>query len=114
MLTEVETHNLHKPLKDFFGFNGFKGTQEVIINNILNKQDTFVIMPTGGGKSLCYQLPALVLDGTAIVVSPLIAFHWMLACHSSRQARAPRGLFCPRYRWSLSYSFPSGYPGQPL
>ena len=73
MLTEVETHNLHKPLKDFFGFNGFKGTQEVIINNILNKQDTFVIMPTGGGKSLCYQLPAIMSEGTAIIVSPLIA-----------------------------------------
>jgi ATP-dependent DNA helicase RecQ len=73
MLTEVETHNLHTPLKDFFGFNGFKGTQEVIINNILNKQDTFVIMPTGGGKSLCYQLPAIMSEGTAIIVSPLIA-----------------------------------------
>ena len=73
MLTEVEVHNLHKPLKSFFGFNGFKGTQEAIINNILNKQDTFVIMPTGGGKSLCYQLPAIMSEGTAIIVSPLIA-----------------------------------------
>ena len=58
MIAEVETHDLLKPLKDFFGFGGFKGTQEAIINNILNGQDTFVIMPTGGGKSLCYQLPA--------------------------------------------------------
>jgi ATP-dependent DNA helicase RecQ len=73
MIAEVETHNLLKPLKDFFGFNGFKGTQEAIINNILNQQDTFVIMPTGGGKSLCYQLPAIMSDGTAIIVSPLIA-----------------------------------------
>ena len=73
MIAEVETHNLAKPLKDFFGFGGFKGTQEAIINNILNKQDTFVIMPTGGGKSLCYQLPAIMSEGTAIIVSPLIA-----------------------------------------
>ena len=73
MIAEVETHNLAKPLKDFFGFGGFKGTQEAIINNILNRQDTFVIMPTGGGKSLCYQLPAIMSEGTAIIVSPLIA-----------------------------------------
>jgi ATP-dependent DNA helicase RecQ len=73
MIAEVETHNLAEPLKAFFGFGGFKGTQEAIINNILNKQDTFVIMPTGGGKSLCYQLPAIMSEGTAIIVSPLIA-----------------------------------------
>jgi len=73
MIAEVETHDLLKPLKAFFGFGGFKGTQEAIINNILNKQDTFVIMPTGGGKSLCYQLPAIMSEGTAIIVSPLIA-----------------------------------------
>lgn len=73
MVADIETHNLQETLKEFFGFDGFKGNQEAIINNILNKQDTFVIMPTGGGKSLCYQLPAIMSEGTAIVVSPLIA-----------------------------------------
>ncbi len=73
MITEVETHNLQETLKEFFGFDGFKGNQEAIINSILNRQDTFVIMPTGGGKSLCYQLPAIMSEGTAIIVSPLIA-----------------------------------------
>lgn len=65
--------DLHKELKKYFGFNQFKGLQEQVVRSIINKNNTFVIMPTGGGKSLCYQLPALVLDGTAIVVSPLIA-----------------------------------------
>lgn len=60
-------------LKSFFGFSNFKGLQEDVVNSILQGSDTFVIMPTGGGKSLCYQLPALMLEGTAIVVSPLIA-----------------------------------------
>ena len=60
-------------LKKYFGFNGFKGRQEEIINNLLAGNDSFVIMPTGGGKSLCYQLPALMSQGTAIIVSPLIA-----------------------------------------
>ncbi|MDT8411258.1 MAG: DNA helicase RecQ [Vicingaceae bacterium] len=60
-------------LKKFFGFNGFKGEQEEIIQNLLDGNDSFVIMPTGGGKSLCYQLPALMSEGTAIIVSPLIA-----------------------------------------
>ncbi|MDG1823218.1 MAG: RecQ family ATP-dependent DNA helicase [Flavobacteriaceae bacterium] len=65
--------SLKAALKKFFGFNEFRGLQEDVINSVLNKENTFVIMPTGGGKSLCYQLPALVQPGTAIVVSPLIA-----------------------------------------
>ena len=65
--------DLYGPLKKFFGFNNFKGLQEQVIKSIVNGNNTFVIMPTGGGKSLCYQLPALMQEGTAIVVSPLIA-----------------------------------------
>ncbi len=65
--------DLYKALKKFFGFNKFKGLQEDVVKSILNNENTFVIMPTGGGKSLCYQLPALMKEGTAIVVSPLIA-----------------------------------------
>ncbi len=64
---------LHAALKKYFGFTKFKGLQEPVIKNILQDKNTFVIMPTGGGKSLCYQLPALIKEGTAIVVSPLIA-----------------------------------------
>jgi ATP-dependent DNA helicase RecQ len=69
----VKNIDLHEALKKNFGFNEFKGLQEDVIKSILSGNDTFVIMPTGGGKSLCYQLPALISDGTAIVVSPLIA-----------------------------------------
>lgn len=65
--------DLHTSLKKYFGFSEFKGLQEKVIQNVLEGKDTFVIMPTGGGKSLCYQLPALMKEGTAIVVSPLIA-----------------------------------------
>lgn len=65
--------DIHASLKIFFGFSTFKGLQEDVINNIIHGNDTFVIMPTGGGKSLCFQLPALMQEGTAIVVSPLIA-----------------------------------------
>lgn len=69
----MEDRDLKGALRTFFGFDSFKGQQENIITNVLNKKNTFVIMPTGGGKSLCYQLPALLSEGTAIVVSPLIA-----------------------------------------
>ncbi|MFP5471793.1 MAG: DNA helicase RecQ [Bacteroidia bacterium] len=69
-ITELTTKDA---LKKFFGFDSFKGEQEDIINNVLSGNHTFVIMPTGGGKSLCYQLPALMLEGTAIIISPLIA-----------------------------------------
>ncbi len=64
---------LHDLLKKIFGFEFFKGNQEAIINSVLDGKDTFVIMPTGGGKSMCYQLPAIILEGTAIIISPLIA-----------------------------------------
>ena len=69
----TETISLHKELKRYFGFKDFKGQQQAIIQNILDGNDSFVVMPTGGGKSMCYQLPALISDGCAIVISPLIA-----------------------------------------
>ena len=69
----MEVMNLKDSLKSFFGFDSFKGSQEEIIQNVLDGKNTFVIMPTGGGKSMCYQLPAIISEGTAVIVSPLIA-----------------------------------------
>ncbi|MEL6273783.1 MAG: ATP-dependent DNA helicase RecQ, partial [Bacteroidota bacterium] len=72
-MTVQKTLPLQEALHDFFGFDKFKGNQEEVIQSILSGQDTFVIMPTGGGKSLCYQLPGLMMEGTALIISPLIA-----------------------------------------
>ena len=72
-MTYKGNNTLHELLKKIFGFDSFKGDQEAIIQSVLDGHDTFVIMPTGGGKSMCYQLPAIITEGTAIIVSPLIA-----------------------------------------
>src|SRR5215510_10746681 len=69
----ISSTQLHSALQEHFGFDSFKGNQEAIIKTLLSGKDTFVIKPTGGGKSLCYQLPAIISEGVAIIISPLIA-----------------------------------------
>jgi len=72
-MAKLDVYPLHDLLKQIFGFDSFKGNQEAIIKSVLEGDNTFVIMPTGGGKSMCYQLPAIMSEGTAIIISPLIA-----------------------------------------
>jgi len=73
MATVLQSTNLQEALQHYFGFDSFKGRQEEIIESVLDGKDSLIIMPTGGGKSLCYQLPAMMKDGTALIISPLIA-----------------------------------------
>ncbi len=73
MIVAEDKDVLRGKLKEFFGYTQFRGNQEIVIKNILSGKNTFVIMPTGAGKSLCYQLPAMIQDGLAIIISPLIA-----------------------------------------
>ena len=103
LVQESISHQLRRALREFFGFDRFKGHQEAIIESICEGQDTFVIMPTGAGKSLCYQLPAVISPGTAIIISPLIALMKnQVDAVRSRWSNRKTWIFCTITKFLLS------------